>query len=108
MSDGKDLSDSPPLGSNESGTAGAEKLGYDEEIGEDVSGEGPFEEDASEEEASAGEQSDPEASRRKRLKVTVRRPEALEELAERLGSSKAGVYNTALGMLAESMGVGSS
>lgn len=103
MSPEKNLDDSPPVGSNATGTPGDEKLEYDEEIGEKTSGRS---ETSNKDEPVDKESGD--SSRSRRIKVTIQRPEALEELAKKLGSSKAGVYNTALGMLAEQMGVDSA
>lgn len=41
----------------------------------------------------------------RRLKITVQHPDVLEELAEKLGLSKAGVFNMALSELAERKGL---
>lgn len=97
MSRRKDLDTNPSLDSNQPGRKGEEKMDYDRDIGRDESSI-PEENTGDKEAAST-------PSRRKRIKVTVQRPKALEELADMLGSSKAGVYNVALGMLAENMGV---
>lgn len=108
----KDFDDHPSIDSNENGTSEAEKLPYSKQIGEESSEESPSAENSSKERHSEedssreGDAEDGTSRRRKRIKVTVRRPDALEQLAEMLGSSKAGVYNTALGLLAEKMGAG--
>lgn len=100
MNRSKSFEDNPPIDSNASGRPGAEKAGYEEEIGEEADVEKTAERSEENEETTSDYH-----SRKRRVKVTVQQPETLEALAEKLGSSHAGVYNTALGILAEQMGV---
>lgn len=44
-------------------------------------------------------------AKKRRLKITVQRPDVLQELADKLGLSKAGVFNMALSELADRKGL---
>lgn len=97
MSTTKDLEYKPLKG-------GADPEGDQPEYSKEFSGASvtPREDQSDEPEKSS---STSDNSRRSRLKVTPRHPEELEALAERLGMSKAGVYNFALSRLAQQEGL---